>query len=542
MIRAVAVPGHRTNADVVRLLVVLCTAAAVWSVALWSGAAMWLAVAGALLVVLLGLARIRGRSAVSSAATFLRLRRGSVEPRGVVRDFLPADGRPVGLRWEDRFVTAVVEVVPSADRMTRIGRDTATTDAVLPLEGLAACLRRHDVVLDGIDIVLYGRRLRDSTPAGQVYEQLVGPLPAAADRVVWLVVRLDATSCLDAIARRGGGSDGTARTVVAAARRVLRVLGDAGCTARILAARDLDRITRLVSHGAVLPEIGESRTAVTLPAGVNTGGSFDPHRIDRASTTAVWSCPALSSTLTVRLRPGDHGSVLVGALARFTTRSRENATVPGLRGERLRHRDSFIAGLPLGISGLENIAPLRRMDADALGELALPSSGCGQLVGSDDAGRAVTARLSGPGVRTVYLAAELYLAQQVVFRSVAVGARVVVHTDRPGAWRPLLGTAAGPDRLRLAGEFAGDRDFDTVVFDGVRPSTVPPHATAVHVHLHPDQWPRDTPTVSLLQPGAAGDRVVLTVGTRRTLLTLVTIGPETTHLGRARAAEVAPAR
>lgn len=542
MDRVAVEPTRRRRTVASRLLVVLCIGAAVWAGALAVGSPMWVAGVAAALVIAAALTRVRGRDVVSFVAAWLRFRSTGCAVPGVVRDFVPSAGRPVGLRWEGRFVTAVVEVAPQAGRATRVGRDTAITEAVLPVEALAQCLHRHDVVLDGIDIVLHGCRLHDATAAGRVYEQLLGPLPAAAERSVWVVVRLDTTSCPGAIARRGGGSEGAARTVIAAARRVVRALDDAGCAARLLSAREIGRTVRILSHGAAPEEIGQTRTEVALPVGVNTGGSFDPRRLDAATTTVVWGVPSLASTLAVRLRPGDHESVLVGALARFTTRAPEDRDVPGLHPARSRHRESFLAALPLGIGGLEDVTSFRSMRSEQLNALALPGAGCGQLVGSDDSGRAVTVRMTGPGVRSVHLAAELYVVQQVVFRAVAVGARVVVHTDRAGAWRPLLGSAAGPDRLRLAGEFAGDHDFDTVVFDGVRPVTTPPYATTIHVHLHPDQWPREAPTVSLLQPGAAGERVVLTAGNRRMLLTLVTIAAETAHLGRARAPESAPLR
>ena len=150
-------------------------------------------------------------------------------------------------------------------------------------------------------------------------------------------------------------------------------------------------------------------------------------------------------------------------------------------------------------------------------------------------------RLFGPGVRSVHVAGELYLAKQIVFRAVAVGARVLLYTDRVGAWRSLLDSAAGPDRLRVAGDYTDDGSFDTVVYDGVRPTTVPPHVSAIHIHMQPDGLPAERPTVSVLQPEASGDRILLTAGTVRVDLTLVTIAAETTHIGRPRIQEPVPA-
>ncbi|WP_241386071.1 type VII secretion protein EccE [Rhodococcus sp. CH91] len=537
---SVLASGDARSRTAVRLSSAQGVGILVWAVALALGASAWAACALAVPFCALFLVRAGGRDIVEWVSTFLPRGSGALPGAAAVHDFHPAAARPVGLRWDGPFVSVVLELAPPTGTLTRLGRDSEDPGRTLPLAAIAACLHRHDAVLDGIDVVMHGCRLRDSTPAGQAYAQLVGPLPAAAERTVRLVLRLDATSCADAAARRGGGSEGVARTIVAAARRVLRVLADEGHPARLLTAGEVEQAGLRVSQGVPTAEWGRARRHVVLSTGFGTGGSFDPRAVDRHRTTAVWSHPTSSSTLVIRLRPGDHGTVRVGALARFVTRSPEAPAVAGLLQAHGRHHESLAAALPLGVPRLEGLVPLREWCAGELDALALPTGGCGQLVGSDGAGRAVTARLTGPGIRTVYLAGELYLAQQVVFRSVAVGARVLLHTDRPASWRSLVESAAGPDRLRIAGEYAGDHDFDTVVYDGVRPVPSAPHATVIHVHLHPDGWPRERPTVSLLQPGASGDRVVLSAGGERTPLTLVTIAAESTHLGRAHASARRP--
>ena len=532
--------GTARSRAAARLSAAQCVAVVVWSAATALGAAAWSACVLAVPFAALFLVRFGGRDVAEWLASVLRGRSDAVSVSGTVRDFHAGAAAPVGLRWDGPYVAVVLELAPPAGTITRLGRDREDSGRTLPLGAIAGCLYRHDVVLDGIDIVVHGRRVRDSTPAGQAYAQLLGPLPAAADRTIHLVLRLDVTSCAAAVARRGGGSEGAARTIVAAARRVIRTLGDSGYTARLLTAGEIEQAALRISHGVPVPEWAPTRRHVMLSAAFDTGGAFAPRRIDRHHTTSIWTHPTWASTLALRLRPGDHDSIRVGAVARFTARRADGPAVAGLLPAYGRHDELLTAALPLGVPFPEGRVPLRASCAEELDALALPAGGCGQLVGSDDAGRAVTARLTGPGIRSVHIAGELYLAQQVVFRAVAVGARVLLHTDRPGAWRSLVGSAAGPDRLRLAGEYAGDRDFDTVVYDGVRPTSPAPHATAIHVHIHPDGWPREKPTVSLLQPGASGDRVVITAGGERTPLTLVTIAAESVYLGRSRVPDAAP--
>lgn len=511
-----------------------------WAVAAGCGAPWWVAVPLGALAAGSVFVRVHGRDLAEFVTAVARYRSPAHRDRGSLHDFPRPSGRPVGLRWEGTCVSAVVEVLPPPGLVTRIGRDLAESAQTLPLDAIGACLHRHDVVLDGIDVVAHGRRVLDATPAGQVYAQLVGPLPAAASRTVWLVVRLDTAASPDAVQRRGGGVDGAARTIIASTRRVVRALGESGCAARILSAQEIGSAVTRVAHGSDPFDVPAAWRHVRLPIGYNTGGIVGSRSIDAAALSRIWAVPSLSATAVVRLRPGDGGTVRVGSLARFTVRTPDRAELGGTHPVPGRDRDMFLASMPCGIGGLEDLTDPRTVrDLDGL---ALPVAGCGQLIGSDDAGRAVAVRLTGPGVRSVHVAGELYLAQQIVFRAVAVGARVLIHTDRPDSWRPLLDGAAGPDRLRIAGEHPGDREFDTVVHDGVGPVASEPHATVVHVHTSPDGLPRDRPTVSIVQPHAAGERIVLTARGRRVPLTLVTIAAETAHIGRPRAVERVAAR
>ncbi|MGN0041654.1 MULTISPECIES: type VII secretion protein EccE [unclassified Rhodococcus (in: high G+C Gram-positive bacteria)] len=540
MAGASAAAGRTKSVAVTRLVIAQISAVAVWAAVHGATGRMWPAVAAGALVAAALIIPVRGVDAITFASTLVRYRFGRRGHEAVLRDFPQPAGRPIGLSWDAPYVTAVVEVVSRPGQVMRLGRDSVEAEVTLPLDAIASCLRRHDVTLDGIDVVTHGWRVRDSSPAGQVYAHLLGPLPAAAERTVWLALRLDVSTCGEAIARRGGGAEGAARTVAAAARRVVRVLDEGGCAGIILSASDIENASRRVAHGVAPAEFARHPHHVPLPMGFNSGGYFDPRRFGRRAATSVWTYPALSSTLVVRLRPGDHGAVRVAGSARFTTRSPVVPALPGLRCPYGLDRESLTAALPVAAPRLEHVAPLRDVSAGELDGLALPPGGCGQLIGSDDAGRAVTVRLFGPGIRSVHVAGELYLAQQVVFRAVAVGARVLLYTDRVGAWRPLLDGAAGPDRLRVAGEYADDRKFDTVVYDGVRPTTVPPQVSAIHVQMHPDSLPGERPTVLLHQPGASGDRILLTTAGTRVRLTLVTIAAETTHIGRPRSPEPVP--
>ncbi|XGU19728.1 type VII secretion protein EccE [Rhodococcus sp. 3Y1] len=92
------------------------------------------------------------------------------------------------------------------DYLTRIGRHSFDASHLLPTAALANCLYQHDISLTGIDIVSHGYRAASGTPATEVYERLIGPLPATATRSVWLALRFDALEGGAAVERRGGAN------------------------------------------------------------------------------------------------------------------------------------------------------------------------------------------------------------------------------------------------------------------------------------------------------------------------------------------------
>src|SRR5262249_43081221 len=88
-------------------------------------------------------------------------------------------------------------------------------------------------------------------------------------------------------------------------------------------------------------------------------------------------------------------------------------------------------------------------------DLVLPASGCGQVVGADEHGRAVALPLFGPHIKRVELCGTLHLAQQVVLRSLALGARVRIHSRRAGAWRAMVDRVGDPGLLCVADHARG---------------------------------------------------------------------------------------
>lgn len=528
-----------TNVIIAQLVgVVSGTIASLCGLSLWGSLGVTVGVA------LVSLIRIGGWSIIDWTRTAWRYLTKPKYVPGRTVSFQAPSGQSIGLRWDDGSVVAVVEVLPPVGSLTQITRDGFQSMHHLPTAELAKCMQQHDISLSGIDIVSHGYRAAAGTPATEVYDRLIGPLPATATRMVWLALRFEATKNVEAVARRGGGQEGASRTITIAASRVVRALADSGCRARVLTAPEIDSTALQISRGIDPQTFIEKWNHAPLPGVCNVGYGIDTRSLTKDLLAQLWVSSSLGTTVTMRLRPsGTPGHVQVGAGCRFTTRTMpERMKFPGLISMRGRHREGLMANLPVAISQLDSLMPLDDFAIDELDALNLPPAGCGQLIGSDDYGHGITARIAGSGVAMVYVAGELYLAQQLIFRAVATGARVLIHTDRPEAWLSFIDSIATPDRLRIAGQNPrSEGGFNTAVFDGV--NALPPRAgvTAIYLYGEPDQWPGAEPDLSIIQPNALGDRIILSTSGTSIDLMLVTISAETAFIGRPRVEEYQPA-
>ncbi|HLS78291.1 MAG TPA: type VII secretion protein EccE [Nocardia sp.] len=491
----------------------------------------------ALAALLIPLVPIAQRTLLDWVVTFWRFKTGGDYRIGDTVDHRGPDDRSLGLYWDGSRVVTVVEVLPPRGGLTRISSSTVLASHLLPLPELAKCLNQHDILLSGIDIVSHGHRSRAGTPAGKIYESLLGPLPATAHRSVWLAIGFDAVAGAGAAARRGGGIEGASRAVTIATQRIMRALEDADCNARILTAPEIRKAVLQITAGYDPREITHTWRYAELGNAINIGSAVDPDHLGSDLLAQLWVAPSRGTTMTVRLRPGSSAeSVNIGASWRLTTRELpEGGKLDGMISMNGRHREGLLANLPLSAPAADDVVPLSEYPIDVIGALHLPSSGCGQLIGSDENNQGVAVRIIGQGISTVYVAGELYLAQQLVFRALAIGERILIRTDRPQAWDQLVQTIGNPERLAIAVEaHQSDAGFTAAVVDGVLAPA--PHAgvTTIYVTGDPMGWPATRPDLSIHQPGAIGNRVIVRTGTTQVDLTLVSIAKEATYIGSPR--------
>ncbi|MFW0783834.1 type VII secretion protein EccE [Gordonia sp. CPCC 206044] len=448
-----------------------------------------------------------------------------------------AEGGSCGMRWDgDRVITMVrIEANPRA--LTRFAPGRVITDDVVPLDLIAECLHQFDIELESADIVSHGARAYGNGNIAGIYSQILGPLPATAFRSVNVILRLNPLDNADAIERRGGGSTGVLKTAVVATRRVANRLSGKGHAATILTAAEINSVFTSLMEGTNPDNLSEAWNHVQVGTMHSHIFRLDETALSDTGLGSPWTVPSLSTVLTLHLRPAEDQTVHLSALARFNTLTDDPVAVPeGYHPCNGYQREAFVAGLPLADpfqdrSQMEYLTTQR-----SLATLALPAAGCGQLVGADADGRAVALSLVGSNVRTVEIAGTLNLCQQVVLRAIALGARVMVSTDRPADWMPMAHAVGDPRILAVAGAAAGSQvagqrqGYSVLVFDGVAQESISAEGTIITVTASGmDADP--TVDVALLQDAQAGPWVTVRSGGDSTPVVMVATDDEMRYIG-----------
>lgn len=439
----------------------------------WQGAAVGLAVA------LLLVTRVRGSTLPRFTGQRLgfvwdRRRRRRAQPEsGEPFDVPMADGTQIGFRWDGATLLSLLRIDENPQALTVLEPGMTVSGEVVPVQALVECLQQFDITLDSIDIISQGARSSGHTAVAAVYDAVLGPLPAIAQRTVWIAVRFDPSRCAEAVRRRGGGRDGILRTATTATRRVANRLTEAGLRPRILGASGISLATTQLSDGVNLATLEESWDMCRDGRFRLCSFAVEPEMLTTAGLGVLWTVPSYSTTVCLSLRGDDPDLVSVRGLARFDSDFGVPVNLPGLIHLRGYQFSALACSLPIPepTRPVEHWAHGRR-ETD-LHELAVPASGCGQVIGADDEGRAVALPLFGPQIARVEICGTLHLAQQAVLRSLALGARVLVHTRRPGLWRAMVDEVDDHDLLWVADfnrgaiQAGSDRNYSVEMFDGV---------------------------------------------------------------------------
>ncbi|MFI1915078.1 type VII secretion protein EccE [Nocardia sp. NPDC020380] len=530
----------------------------------------WAALVAGLVPVLIGLAPI-GRVPVGLrigrwvAYRWKQARRKTFDENAVVDVPMP-DGGSCGLRWDGTLLTTMLRIDPPPDTLTLLRRGSLSTDQLLPLDEIAACLRQYDVELHSADVISSGTRTASTeavisgyaasiAPLGRLYNEILGPLPAIAHRTMWLILRLNPLDNAKAVDNRGGGPEGALRSALVATRRVANRLAGHGITASVLTTSEMTAALRELTRGIPVGELTEHPDNLEHNGIHLTSYQIDPQLFNSDGLAKIWAVRSLATTVTVRLqpvaepgaKPGQPAGIIeVDARVRYDTPYELGE--PPVAGLKELPRRQMWALMDILVYGAQEIRPSGyRGPVDVLTDIAMPTAGCGQLIGADATGSGIAVPLIGVGSRRIDIIADLELVQQVILRAIALGAGAVVHTARPGAWQGMVTNVAAPHALSLASSVTHSSRGTTVtgrlphpaatviVFDGVPASAPPGSATVVTVHeaLSPDYEP-DADVTIVQHPNAPHTVTVHTPATTTTAQ-LVTTPAEQHYLSGATA-------
>jgi type VII secretion protein EccE len=275
---------------------------------------LWLGITLGVLVALAAVVTIRGRRVTGWVAAVIawRRRHRKVPQRpsepAVGATVMPGDH--VAVRWQDDDLVSAIELVPRPFTPTVIVNGEAFTDDVVHTRLIEQLVEAHCPDLEA-DVVSAGYRVGKTAPATLVslYEQVVGPYPAPANRRTWIVLRADPEHTGKSSQRRDSGVAGLARYLVASATRIADQLAGNGIDARPLRSfDDLDRATEIIFERETWSAIkGRS----TFTAAYSAPGGPD----------VWWSARADHTITRVRVRPGaaPTSTILLTTLANPTT-------------------------------------------------------------------------------------------------------------------------------------------------------------------------------------------------------------------------------
>ncbi len=535
------------------VLPVLLLAITVALVAVVFDAPTYAAVAGGALIVLIGLVPRRGKCLAAFLAQEFAFRWHAFRHRSTAVSHAPfdvplPDGGSYGMRWDGSRVITMLRIDAQPRSVTLLSPSGLNTGEMVPLPEIARCLHQFDIGLDSIDVISTGSRTSDAGQVARLYEQILGPLPAVAHRTVWVVLRLDPLANAPAVDRRGGGSAGTLRSAIVATRRVANRLAARNLTVSVLSAAEITAAVHELTRGAALDRLTETQHSVEHDGIHSATYRMAPEALGPRGLAEVWATPSLATTVTLRLRqaegattrPQDTGpaTISVTATVRFDSRDRPVAVkIPGLLPMSGKHRRALLENLPIATQGPELPIDSYFGTPESVADLVTPITGCGQVVGADSSGQGVALPLVGQYVRRVEIIGALLIAKQVILRAIALGATVVVHTNRHEAWRSMVAHVDAPQSLSLASWSAGSqqassyRSATVFVYDGIPPSTHHSDATVMVLRSHRDGSYNFDAEVTLIEDPETANLVTVRTATGTTTVYMVATPAEMNYLG-----------
>ncbi|MBT0568580.1 type VII secretion protein EccE [Williamsia sp. CHRR-6] len=498
------------------------------SVAIWS--AVGVAVVGVAMGTSFG-SHLSVFGRIARRARYVRRGFGDRDDPPIPFDIPSTNGPSIGLRWVDGRIVSIIRLVrPVEQRSLAPGRSVVETSS-LRLGVIARALRQFDIELESIDVVAHGWRTRGAAHLTAPYSTLIRTLPALSQQDVWIVLRLNPLHCPDAIASRGGGPTGVLRTAIAATRRVSNHLARQGFRPEILTASQISALSARLLDNVSPDSARETWTDVQF--GTYKSSAYCLNQpLSEEALTEIWSTTTISTTVSITVTQAEGGDYALATVVRLGRVGDVELTVP----ECLSRLDGNQAPalewtLPSVRSEIPRL-PVEVGDLPTLDRLRVNDGGSGQLLGANSFGAAVAAPLFGLEVRRVDVYGQMYLVLQTVLRSIAVGARVLVRTDRPDVWRPLYEGVGDPATLHISVAASDQRhptsNYTVCVLDSREATEDRAVPTHIRVHREPGQVDAlsDNVDVAIYQDMANPGRIFVVTSNGATALSVVSVPAE----------------
>ncbi|WP_441964635.1 type VII secretion protein EccE [Mycolicibacterium houstonense] len=434
--RTVTVPVPPTRTIVIAEISGILLIGALTTVGVPSG---WLTIAAvALVVAVIATVRIHGRTVAGWALWWLRGRHQTTQSATVAKGIDVRRGEQnYGVLRDAHTATAVVEICGTQYTPTILdGRGQSLTSNTIPLQVIADQLvQPGPLVIDGIDVVDTGFRVRRAQGYPPLYSTVFSEHPARGNARTYAIMRLDIAASVQGLALRTTVEEATA----AAAERLVCALREDGCRARPLSLAD---ITALVDDLAS-PLISGVSTAHNRY--VDNDGHFwstyvySAEDISTANLNDVWSWRVDGVVTTVTFSRTEEGRVRVSALVRTQT-PQPPALAPTVYlntpvGEQPRAAMACVPGSPRTLD-------LPCAELSELDGFTMPVGSAGVLIGTvnyaDGQRNPVLLPFTDPDRDTrVLMNTGVMFARQMLLRNAAVGHPISVYTDNPTRWAGL---------------------------------------------------------------------------------------------------------
>lgn len=381
---------------------------------------------------------------------------------GAVVD-IPVDGAgDIGVVIDDDRLVTMIALNPDPLAPTVVTDTEERTINTITVSRIAELLRLADVNLESLDIITIGTRAAGGF--SDLYQQMLGPVPAASSRTSWLVLRIGMLDNVTAISRRAVRADAARRTAAVACLRAADALSAEGLDARPATAAEINAVNDVLHAEPPLADHWshlESRNSFT---GVYYA---DPAHI--AEDAAQWWTWPLARDVTtlIRLRNNDSGHPQLAALVRYRTNAAPAAPPVSRLGplngvQRAAWRQFRVGSLPqdapLPWSSLVKQNPV------------LPFGPTGPVIGSLPTTEKAAVHLPLVAPISVVCPSPLLL-RQVALRATATGRPLIVVTSDPAAWHPIVDNAVdGTVLTALPEEMPADA---ILVVDGPMPLDIP---------------------------------------------------------------------